>query len=55
VSPLDSWILIAATIGVLIGLWLLLQFVFDAIEDYHAAWREERQREDAQATKGKGS
>ena len=42
-KPLDSWILIFASVGVLWGLWLLLQFVFDAIDQYHAAWREAAQ------------
>jgi hypothetical protein len=54
-SSLDSFILIGASIGCLWGLWLLLNFVFDQIEAYHAAWREERRREDAQATEGTGS
>lgn len=44
-SSLDSFILIGAAVGCLWGIWLLLQFVFDALEDYHAAWREERERE----------
>jgi len=52
---MTDWLLIATTIAALWGLWLLLHFVFDAIENYHAAWRDERRREDAQATKGKGS
>lgn len=41
-SPLDSFITLAAAVGCLWGLWLLLNFVFDCIEDYHEAWREER-------------
>lgn len=44
-STFDALILIAAVTGVLLGLWTLLNFVFDCIEDYHAAWREERHRE----------
>ena len=43
-TPLDSFLFLGATVGLLWGLWLLLQFVFDSIEDYHAAWREERHR-----------
>lgn len=35
-----DWLLIAMAIACLWGIWLLLQFVFDAIEQYHAAWRE---------------
>jgi len=46
-SSLDSFILIGASIGCLWGIWLLLQFMLDAIEDYHAAWRAERRREDS--------
>lgn len=38
-SPLDSFILIACSVGVLWGLWLLLQFVFDAIDDFWWAFR----------------
>jgi len=40
-----DWLIIATAIAVLLGLWLLLHFVFDAIDQYHAAWREERRRE----------
>lgn len=54
-SSLDSFILIGAAIGCMWGIWLLLQFVFDAIEDYHAAWREERYREDAPADGERGA
>ena len=50
-----DWIIIATAVAILWGLWLLFQFVFDQIEDYHAAWRAEREREDAQATRGTGS
>jgi hypothetical protein len=39
-SSLDSFILIGASVGCLWGLWLLLEFTFDAIENYHRAWRE---------------
>ncbi len=42
---ISDWLLIVTAIAVLWGLWLLLQFTFDAIEQYHAAWREERRRE----------
>lgn len=45
---LRDWLLIASAIACLWGLWLLLQFVFDSIDQYHAAWREEREREAAQ-------
>lgn len=41
-SPLDSFLFIAVTVGVLWVLWLILNIVFDQIEDFHAAWREER-------------
>ena len=40
-----DWLIIATAVAILWGLWLLLQFVFDSIEQYHAAWREERRRE----------
>lgn len=43
---IGDWLLIGTVVAVLWGLWLLLGFVFDAIEQYHAAWREERRRED---------
>jgi hypothetical protein len=55
VSSLDSFLFLGATVAFLWCLWLMFQFVFDVIEQYQAAWREERRREDAQATKGKGS
>ena len=42
---MTDWLLIATTIAVLWGLWLLLHFVFNSIDMYYAAWREERQRE----------
>ena len=32
---ISDWLIIATTIAVLWGLWLLLQFVFDSIENYH--------------------
>ena len=41
-----DWLLIVMTIACLWGLWLLLMFVFDAIDDYYAAWRAEREREE---------
>jgi hypothetical protein len=41
---LRDWLLIATAIACLWGLWLLLSFVFDCIEQYHQAWREERER-----------
>lgn len=41
-SPLDSFLFIAATVGFLWVMWLVLNIVFDAIEDFHAAWRAER-------------
>jgi hypothetical protein len=50
-----DWLLIASAIACLWGLWLLLQFVFDSIDQYHAAWREEREREDSATRKGTGS
>ena len=48
-------LLIAIALACICGLFLLLAFVFESIDQYQAAWREERRREDAQATKGKGS
>lgn len=35
-----DWLLIATSIAVLWGVWLLLQFVFDAIDAYWNAWRQ---------------
>jgi hypothetical protein len=42
-----DWLLIATAVVILWGLWLLLNFVFDQIQQYHAAWRAERRREAA--------
>jgi len=50
-----DWIIIATTIAVIWGLWLLLHFVFDSIENYHTAWRNERRREAMSANKERGS
>ena len=50
-----DWLLIATAVAILWGLWLLLNFVFDSIEDYHAAWRSERYREDAPADGERGA
>lgn len=46
-TPLDSFLFLGVTVAFLWCLWLLLQFVFDVIEQYQAAWREERYREDS--------
>jgi hypothetical protein len=48
---LRDWLLIATAIACLWGLWLLLQFVFDCIEQYHAAWREAASKQDGEASK----
>lgn len=50
-----DWLIIVTAVACLWGLWLLLGFVFDSIAQYQAAWRAEREREDAQATEGTGS
>jgi hypothetical protein len=49
-----AWFLISFVWGVLLLLWVWLGRVFDVIDDYQAAWRE-RQREDAQADRERGS
>jgi len=54
VSPLDSFLFLGVTVAFLWCLWLLMQFVFDQIDEYQAAWREERRREDAQAHRERG-
>ena len=41
---MNPWLLIAVTTAVLYGLWLLLDFTFTQIENFHAARREERYR-----------
>lgn len=41
-SPRDSFLFLGVTVAFLWVMWLVLNFVFDCIEDYHAAWREER-------------
>lgn len=41
---MNPWLLIAVIAAVLYGMRLLLRFTFDQIENYHAAWREERLR-----------
>ena len=41
-SPLDSFLFLGVTVAFLWVMWLVLNIVFDCIEDYHAAWREER-------------
>jgi hypothetical protein len=38
----SAWILIAVSAAVLYGLWMLLDFTFTQIDNYHAARREER-------------
>jgi hypothetical protein len=45
-----DWLIIATVIACLWGLWLLLQFTFDAIEQYHAAWREAASKQDGEAS-----
>lgn len=44
-TTLDALLLIGEIAVLLYLLWRMLQFVFDAIDQYHAAWREERERE----------
>jgi hypothetical protein len=46
-----DWLLIATAIACLWGLWLLLEFVFDSIDEYHAAWREAAPKQDGEAPK----
>ena len=41
-TPLDSFLFLGVTVAFLWVMWLLLNLVFDCIENYHAAWREER-------------
>jgi hypothetical protein len=48
----NDWLIIATVIAVLWGLWLLLQFTFDAIDQYHYRADE---REDSATRKGMGS
>jgi hypothetical protein len=52
-----DWLIIATAVAVLWGLWLLLHFVFDQIEQYHAAWREAQADAEAPAKpkKARGS
>ena len=53
-----DWLLVVTSIACLWGLWLLLMFVFDAIEQYHAAWREAAPKQDGEASesaRGTGS
>ena len=48
-----STVLILVSIaGVLYGLWLLMEFVFEQIENYHALVREERLRAAEPRTNG---
>jgi len=44
-SSLDSFLFLGVTVAFLWCLWLMFGFVFDVIEQYHAAWRDERRRE----------
>jgi len=46
-----DWLAVGFVFFCLLLFWIWLGKVFDAISDWHAAVR----REDAQATKGKGS
>lgn len=39
-STLDGFLLIAEAWALLYLLWKVLEITFDAIEQYHAAWRE---------------
>jgi hypothetical protein len=55
---LRDWLLIATTMAVLWGLWILIDFtaklfafVFDSIKQYHAAWREAAPKQDGEAPK----
>jgi hypothetical protein len=41
---MNPWILIPVTGAVMYGLWLLMSFTLHQIDNYHAAWREERLR-----------
>lgn len=54
-SDTRAVVLIAVSATILYGLWLLLRFTCRQIDDYHTAWHEARQREDAQAAKGMGN
>jgi hypothetical protein len=44
VTPLDSFLFLAATIGALWCLWLILSLVFELLEFWHDSLREDRYR-----------
>ena len=50
---MSAWLVIALVFAVLVVFWQLLDLTFDLIAHWQAA--HEQEREDAQATKGKGS
>jgi hypothetical protein len=42
VTPLESFLFLAATVGALWGLWLLLNVVFDLLEFWHDSLRAQK-------------
>jgi hypothetical protein len=49
VSPLQSFVFLGATVGVLWCMWLLLNLVFDLIEFWHDSLRAQRLADQARA------
>ena len=52
---MNGWLFIAVTVLSLWALWAFLSFVLDVLDIYLDHYRAVSRREDAQATKGKGS